>query len=79
MCSSDLAWQWAYIPGLLALMVFARLILDGPASPGVLKVASTASKYAFPVYAIHFTLLLSVTAYMEPLHVHLNGARGCAA
>lgn len=58
------AWQWAYVPGLVALLVAARLVLDGPASPGLLKAASTMSRYAFPVYAIHFTTLYFVQSFI---------------
>ncbi|MGK0168543.1 MAG: hypothetical protein ACI9W2_000259 [Gammaproteobacteria bacterium] len=49
--------QWAYVPGLFALMFFARFILDGPAPAWLSRIAATGSRYAFPVYAIHFTLL----------------------
>ena len=68
-------WQWAYIPGLLALMLSARLFLDGDAPAWLLKCASTASKYAFPVYAIHFTLLYLVQSLIPnyvPRHDHVD-------
>jgi peptidoglycan/LPS O-acetylase OafA/YrhL len=54
------AWQWAYIPALFALLVLARLLLDGPATGLFSKIAAVGSRYAFPVYAIHFTLLYVV-------------------
>ena len=66
-------WQWAYVPGLLALMLFARLFLDKDAPPWLLKWASLGSKYAFPVYAIHFTLLYLVQSWIPdyaPRHDH---------
>ena len=68
-------WQWAYIPGLLALMLFARLFLDGDAPPWMLRWASLGSKYAFPVYAIHFTLLYLVQSLIPnyvPRHDHIG-------
>jgi peptidoglycan/LPS O-acetylase OafA/YrhL len=50
-------WQWAYLPGLFGLLVLARLFLDGPATGWFSRLAAMGSRYAFPVYAIHFTLL----------------------
>ena len=68
-------WQWAYVPGLLILMVFARLFLDGDAPPWLLKWVTLASKYAFPVYAIHFTMLYFVQSFIPnyvPHHDHID-------
>lgn len=68
-------WQWSYLPGLLALMLFARLFLDGDAPPWMLRWASTGSRYAFPVYAIHFTLLYLVQSWIPnyvPRHDHTD-------
>jgi len=68
-------WQWAYVPGLLILMLFARLFLDGDAPPWLLRWATLASKYAFPVYAIHFTLLYLVQSFIPnyvPRHDHID-------
>lgn len=49
--------QLAYVPGLFALLFLARFILDGPAPAWLSRIAATGSRCAFPVYAIHFTLL----------------------
>ena len=50
-------WQWCYIPILLAIIVSARFIFDGEVTQTTLRRFRTASKYALPVYAIHFTTM----------------------
>lgn len=55
-------WQWGYVPILFVALIGARLVLDAPAPPRLNRFASTISKYAFPVYAIHFTLLYFVAS-----------------
>jgi hypothetical protein len=55
-------WQWGYVPILFFLFIGTRLMLDSPAPASLVRVVSTLSRYAFPVYAIHFTLLYLVAA-----------------
>ncbi len=62
--SKRFLWQWSYVPSLFLLLVFSRVLLDGPVPAKVMKAVSTASKYALPVYAIHFSLMYFVQAFI---------------
>jgi hypothetical protein len=62
--SKRFLWQWSYIPSLFLLLLFSRVLLDGPVSATVMKAVSTVSKYALPIYAIHFSLMYFVQAFI---------------
>lgn len=68
-------WQWSYVPILFVALIGARLVLDAPAPAPLAKFSATISKYAFPVYAIHFTLLYFVASLIpnyQPRHDSLD-------
>ena len=62
--SKRFLWQWSYIPSLFLLLVFSRVLLNGPVPGKVIKAVSGASKYALPVYAIHFSLMYFIQAFI---------------
>ncbi len=68
-------WQWCYIPILFVIIVGARFIFDGPVKESTARRAKAVSRYALPVYAIHFTTMYfiqSLFPYYTPRHDSLD-------
>jgi len=54
-------WQYYYVPVLFTFLVASRHLYLGPVNAPLKSVIITMSKYCFPVYAIHFTLMYFVS------------------
>ncbi len=53
-------WQWAYVPGLFAMLVASRYLIHWQPSERVKRLSRLAARYSLPVFILHFSAMYFV-------------------